>query len=356
MTATTSTGTPPATPDLNKLTLPTIDELEKLEAEQVANSGQSLEPEAELEVSVIENGYGSIGAWVVAIASIIGIYALSYWMMDLYGISSVTKVVSSGGIVAICAVFLYGYFGCGADAQQALVFVNEFTGAITAYKWGYYLIFPWQTPDSSNPIIDFRKDEERLCATHDKDASKSTAITAVTANGFPFILEWELIERPLEQHVSRFIRFKKDVRDARIRAVMNSRLCQAVGTNNWQTVLKNQSELMTWVNKIFRGDKVTSEFEKYIGTGIFFPVLKGIRPGSPEAEALVAKEFNVDQVNRVIADLIKLGIKPEEAHQRALLSLGIMNQQIFDVRGIPAGATTVVVGDHTGLALKQGGK
>jgi hypothetical protein len=340
-----TTPTAPAPTPVKVLNLTDYDQLEAEENRIKASSGtQKREPE--LKVTVIDTGYGSILAYVVA-AAWIGLMGITTNIILFYVFEMTALNATMGSlIVAIIGIFLtYDKFYIDVEAQTAEVYTNIFEGNLFAFKYGLYLIPPWFIYQET---VNFRKDEVKLCALYNKEDKDNTALKITSSDPYRLDVEWELIARPMSDAVglANYLQYQSKIRESRIRSIMDSRISTIGGYYTYKVLRENFGEMTQWVNGIFGGDKVTTSFELEIGMNITSPRLKNILCNDPEAEKVINKTPELQQLSDFIKAHPELGAV--EAKDAALLIMGKKTSatQTVVVQGIPPGAKTVIIGGN----------
>ncbi|HVU06377.1 MAG TPA: hypothetical protein VHE10_01085 [Candidatus Paceibacterota bacterium] len=316
----TSAIVPAAETPQEAIDLPDYDQIEEDEGRKAGT-----DPDGDnVHVTVIEKGWGDTNHILIALIYVSLVLFVPFGILRyLYGLVFLHSVMATLVLTVIVMHFTIHRFLIGVDMMKAEVYMDEFTGELFAYKLGFYVIAPWM---SLQQTIDFRNDEIKISAMYDQDEKKTSSLRISTNDPYQCDLEWELLARPLEdaEGIRNFLRYKPEVRESRIRAVMNSRLSIIGGKYKLQTLLTHAGDVSQWVRKLFKSDGEVTEFEHRLGVSVISPRLRSILCNDPAAKEVIRAKPQGELVEENTRRYKELGVDPNLSFQGAMAISGAM--------------------------------
>ncbi len=344
---------PPSTvstdPNDIPFSLPTRKEILALEKKLKITGGKKVS-DHKLKVTVLSEGEkGPISAPIIGLAIYAAVYFGIIICLNSFGLHGWKITNGLAGIVLAFAIsFTHNKFWWSSqDAQTADAFSDRFNGGIIVMRGGFHWRqLYWKHTESVN----FKQEEVRLCGK-EKDATLFS-----TLDPFKCVAEWETVIKPINtlEGLLHWFSYKKDIREARIISVINSRIAVAGGKNLYTKILGNQAEFAMWVEQIFGGEKKVSEFERELGCHIANVALKKIALTEESAKEIVESEPKLRALMRGVKELREFGMDADKAANHVNLALQITKLSTIRFEGIE-GVKTFAPGNDLGAFIKSEG-
>lgn len=325
---------------------PTREELNAIDKELKTTDGvKYTDPGAD--VVYYEKGLGQVGSLFLLLSLLllihIGVYLLLTLVAKNYGYhNSLLFHATAFSAWWTVLVLVHDCFWHSTNSQEVDSFSDRYKGKVIAFAAGFNFTYPWL---SFSETVNFKNDEIKMVAKG-KDSHLFT-----TNDPFECGVDWEAIGKPIAtaEGIKRYLRFKKEIREARARAIIESRISLIGGKNSFIAILKNQALFGAWISLIFGTEDEISPFEASIGMTISRPAIDNLHLTEAAAKLIAQSKATELRLLQMIAEFKGTGLSAEKASDLSKLALNLATESVMTYNGVENVKFFAPGGDMRGL-------
>lgn len=372
MTATTSAGTPPATPvkdDLPELVIP-----KGIKASEIGDKKKPLEPGAvevpdeRARVIVVgedTTGWEGFSSVIITLACILlGFKFIGALTCSAFGLTEMShwQWAVACAVTGIIAIYCHEYFWVYCSANESRNFVSPLRKNTIIVFMDSSLKPFWLVPYEHEPVTDFLTDREVLAR---KEGEPPLSLTS--KDNKQMEINYSFMMRAVKAYIRNWLSFKPQTTEGWVRDIIDSALGEIATQNDYPVLKRDRGKVIEAAATLFGDDNQLSKFEQDHGVRITNPVLSKFDPPEESAKEVndieVRKSQYFDAYKKIIEGITNPTLQDRTlASRRAAQIVGIEIEDITivegveGVKGLSLGGGGIALGVSDGKGRRKGGE